>query len=396
MHPQPEDGGPEKVSYEALEIDLSVSAILNRNRLTENPIQHDFEELLHPERPMQGPKVASVKELWRDERARRNARGEDGPFPVEDTAPRLSDDFPPDAPTSRVEPGLRKKLEKLVDESLRGYQEKMGGRGKEPSFETFVQDQERMRGKKSGWLDLVLTAFQQRDAVYIERFEEDERSSYVYGAWAVKGIGLKISKEHEEQWRRGGSVGVEVDVSRLKASQAADKAARVAARIRAKVARLKGDRGGEEEEDLDSGEEEYERSDGDGDEKDGGRPPPTQAEMLVKSQRAMDRAERRGREVSADAAFDDDAEDGEEDNFYGFDFGDNEPVKPANSDDDDASSFGTRSSLSPSKSAFSSPMKRGSSDEGSPLKRQKLEGGRRAVPAQSPAYVLSSSFLLRN
>lgn len=327
---------------------------------------------------MQGPKVASVKELWRDERMRRNARGEDGPFPVQDRAPRLSDDFPSNAPNSRVEAGQRQKLQSLLAESLKAYQEKLGGRGnKEPEFETFVRDQELMKGKQSGWLDRVRTSFDQRDAVYIERFEEDEKSSYVYGAWAVKGIGLNISKEQEAKWRRQGSA--EVDVGRLKASQAASKAARIFARERAKQERTK--KGGDPDAVVEDSEEEEELASESEDDDGGARRPATQAQMLAKSQRAMDRAEHRGREYSADAAYED-AEDDEEDNFYGFDFGADKVVSPRPSDDDDdASSVGTRPSVSPSKSAYSSPVKRSVSDEEetSPSKKQKLGDGEWAV-----------------
>ncbi|GAA5859597.1 hypothetical protein JCM8547_006156 [Rhodosporidiobolus lusitaniae] len=394
LHPSPEAGGPEKATYEALEIDLPISQILNRRRLSSNDIHQDFIEKLYPDEVDQGRKVASVRELWTDEAFRRRARGEDPPQNIKDTKPRNYDKRPAGAPNFKSEPGYREKLRKRIEEDLKHYQEHLGGRGKkEPDFETFVDDQEKMKNRKTGWMEMVRTAFEQVDAVHVERFEEDEQTKYPFGAWAVKGMGLNISRDNENQWRRGGSVGIDVNVSKVKASQAASQAARIILKERAKKAKVQG--GGEGGSDLDSEEErEVEEMEDEEDEDEAGRPPPTQAELLAQSQRRMDRAEQRAREYSADAQYEDDQDDDEEDNFFAFDFGTGRPRSEASVDsDDDASSVGSRlSSVSPTKSGYSSATALATDDEDSPLpkKRVKLEDGQQAPsPFSSPTKPLT-------
>ncbi|GAA5969258.1 hypothetical protein JCM11641_007531 [Rhodosporidiobolus odoratus] len=364
LHPSPDDGGPTKISYAPLEIDLPISAILNRRRLQPNPIHHDFVELLKPDLVAQGRKVASVKELWLDEARRRAARGENGPYDIKDNALREYDARPPGTSNFIVEPGHREKLTKRVAEDLLAYRQqmRMGARGeKEPQFETYIEEWKQMMGKKSGWLDRIKTAFDQIDAVFIERFEEDERTSYPYGAWAVKGVGLAISREQEEEWLGRGGSATGVDLAKLKASQAAGRAARSLARQRAELA-------GEDLDDDDDSQE---------DDLDGSAPRPTQAESLARSQRVLQRNERRGRlgHVEEGAWDQDVAEEREEDDYWGMDHGTDRafseaPFGGSEYDSDEASSVASRpNSVSPVKLASSaSPAKRPASSPSSPLK----------------------------
>ncbi|GAA6006501.1 hypothetical protein JCM10207_004954 [Rhodosporidiobolus poonsookiae] len=361
MHPHPDYGGPLKLSYEALEIDLPISAVLNRSRLTGRNLHHDFVERLQPEMIVQGRSVASVKELWTDERLRRLARGEEGPYDLKDTAPRAYDSRPPDAPHFKVEPKLRAEMDKRFAGDLRAFQEWAGARGKQvPDFETFVDDQAKMNGGKSRWLDSIRTLFEQVDAVFVERFEEEERSSYPFGAWAVKGIGLHVSREQEAMWG-GASSSIRVDVAKLRSSQAAHKASRVMARRRADTEREFADEVGEEY-------DEDEDAEDDSDDDDGGgfgarRAPPTQQDAMARSQRAMDRAERRGREDTWEGEWDHDVDDDDDDAYWGINAGTDRPASEASfgTNDEAASSVGSpgsrKSSVSPGKRVLDTPTK---------------------------------------
>ncbi|BGP12586.1 DNA polymerase zeta [Rhodosporidiobolus nylandii] len=384
LHPSPDDGGPIKVSHEPLELDLPVSAILNRRRLASRELHHDFVEYLQPDLVPPGRKVASVKELWVDESRRRAARGDSGPFEQKDTAPREHDSRPSGAPSFRVEPGQRAKLARRLEKDLLAFQESMGARGgAKPDFATYVDAQEKMAGRKSGWLDMIKTAFEQVDSIYVERFEEDERTSYPFGAWAVKGIGLKISKEQEEAWRRtsGRGASVDVDLGRLRATQSANRAASSRMRAQAQQARMEGKA---IEDDDDFGDSSAGSSDEDG-AGGGNAPPTTQREMLERTQRRLQQTERRGRLGSTEEGeWEKDVEDeGEDDDYWGMDHGTDRAVSEASFggyDSDDASSVasGTSSrpnSVSPVKRSYSSPLKPKTEDEESeghpepPLKR---------------------------
>lgn len=312
LHPAFSDGGPEKVSHSPLELDLPASAILNRHGLVPRNIHHDFIEKLHPEVVEKGKLVRSVKELWDDERRRRTARGESGPYDLRDDAPREFDDRDPSDTIWRTEPTLRAKIEERAKEDLKNYRTKMGPKGKgEPEFETYVDEKEKMEGKKTSWMDMVRTTFDQVDAIYISRFEEDEDNAYPFGAWAVGGVGLGITAEQEREWER------EVDVGRLASSQAAVKVARDRARQQASK------RGEEEDDEFDEVglefglvgyEDEVEEEDGRG-------PPATQAEALRRARVESDRAERRGREASIEEGEwekEPDEDEEEEANFWGL------------------------------------------------------------------------------
>jgi DNA polymerase zeta len=66
---------PPRDTYTELEIDVLPHQIMNRNRLTERPLHHDFVELLHQPLDPEEKLVPAMKELWQDERNRRSARG---------------------------------------------------------------------------------------------------------------------------------------------------------------------------------------------------------------------------------------------------------------------------------------------------------------------------------
>ncbi|GAA6052660.1 hypothetical protein JCM3770_003916 [Rhodotorula araucariae] len=427
MHPSVDAGGPSKISYEALELDLPLTAILNRRRLTPRSLHHDFVELLHPEIVERGKLVRSLKEIWEDERQRRSARGESGPADTADTAPRAWDTRDPLQPIWRREPEFREKVARKVEEDLKRWREKVGPRGKaQPEFATYVDDKERVvDGTKTGWMNAVRTSFEQVDAVSVERFEADERDKYPFGVWAVKGMGLSISKRDEDAWIRAGTE--EVDVGRLRASHAANSAARRTARRRP---RGTGAEDGDDDEmdcdDVDSG--------GEGSEGEDGRmpPPATQAEALARLRRSgvADRTERRKRmDPTHEGGWErdpDDREDDEEDDFWGINAGTDRAASRAPSEasfgdedeqegDDSASRRSSvqpasvsplkRPSVSPAKQSFASPSKpsgtayeaaveegrlakRGRFDTGDAVQTMAEQGG--ALGKQAESFVATS------
>ncbi|GEM06150.1 DNA polymerase zeta subunit [Rhodotorula toruloides] len=379
MHPSPDAGGPEKVSYCALELDLPTSAILNRRRLTPRNLHHDFIELLHPERVERGKNVRSVRELWEDEQRRRAAKGESGPFDIVDNVPRAFDRRSPTDPIWRREPEFRRKVAARVDEDLRVFRDKVGPTGRSaPEFDSYVEDKEKLVEKSSSWwMERIRTTFEQVDAVYIERFLEDEEKNYPFGAWAVRGFGLNVTEAQEAAWLHAGRT--EVDMNRLQASQAAAKLAARAARRRRQDPRIADeDDDGEMEADSDP--------DADGSDLDDGRPPPaTQAEALARSRRTMDRAEQRGREDSVqEGEWEKDPDDDEdEEDYWGISAGTD--GAPADGSLEGRSLYSVSPSVSPTKRPVVSPEQSRSratsaaaastdeSDSGSPAKKRKVD-----------------------
>lgn len=410
MHPSVDAGGPAKISYEPIELDLPFTAILNRRRLTPRNLHHDFVEMLDPDSIERGKLVRSVKELWDDERQRRSARGESGPYDIVDDAPREWDQRPKDKPNWRREPEFRAKVDAKIRDDLKRWQARVGPRGKaEPALESYVDDKERLIERtRTGWLDRVRTTFEQVDAVSHERFEQDERDKYPFGVWAVRGLGLSISARDEAAWLRAGTA--EVDMSRLKASQAAGMAARAAQRRRPRDPAA-----GEDDEDD---EMDGDLSD-DGDVGGRGRmpPPATRAEALRRSRVAMDRAMQRGREQSVEEGEwekepDDREDDEDDDDFWGMQGGtDRFPSRApseasypgADDDDDDEDQPASRrssvhpASVSPAKRPFTSPGRSklaSSASDGdetvgpSPTKRARVEENKvaQALSAQGGAF----------
>ncbi|GAA5834931.1 hypothetical protein JCM11251_002064 [Rhodosporidiobolus azoricus] len=380
---------PPKISYAPLELDIPVSSILNRRRLTENDIHNNFEVDL----VSIGRAVPSVKELWLDETRRRAARGEEGPFEVKDQAPRDYDHRKPDAPHFDREPEFRVKMAKRQVADFLAWKQQCGGRGKEPTFGTFVAEKEKAEGRKSGWLDKIGTTFQQTSAVYRERFEEDEQLKYPFGAWAVKGYGLNVSKEDEEKWTRAGSVGV--DLGKLQASNAANLRMRAINRQKMKEERKFKGEGGFDDDDDDEGDSDEEgpaeRELGENSSAFAADAPATQPYRFAQSQRRMDRNEERGREGNADAAYQDDVEEEEDDEFWGLKFdiasrAASEASSGGNDSDDEHSSVGSRPAsavgqVSPTKSGRGSSSKQQDhyAEFSSPSKRQRTEQEQRWV-----------------
>ncbi|GAA5899314.1 DNA-directed DNA polymerase [Sporobolomyces salmoneus] len=290
-------GGPNKVSYSALELDLPSSAILNRGSNPARKIHHDFVEKLHPELVEKGKLVRSVKELWDDERRRRTARGESGPYDLRDDAPREFDSRDPKDSIWRTGEQLQAKVEDKAAEDLKAYREKMGPRGKgSPDFETYVEEKEKKEGRRTHWMDRIKTTFEQVDAIYISRFEQDERETYEFGAWAVKGIGT-ASRAEEKEWEKE----IHVDMGRLLATQA-EESRRVAQERVEKAKNNVLDDGSDADRDPDEVEEDLDderttHNDG----LPSQRPPATQAEAIIRRDRKRaDRAEQRGREGSVE------------------------------------------------------------------------------------------------
>ncbi|GAA6061348.1 hypothetical protein JCM10212_004829 [Sporobolomyces blumeae] len=348
FHPSVDEGGPAKVSYSALELDLPASAILNRRNLVPRDIHHDFVEKLFPDTIEKGKLVRSVKELWDDERRRRAARGESGPYDLRDDAPRDFDSRGPTDTIWRTEARLRAKVDERAADDLRAYREKVGPKGKgEPDFETYVREKDKMEGRKTNWMERLRTTFEQVDAIYVSRFEEDERDAYPFGAWAVKGVGLGITAEQEKAWER------DVDITRIRASQWAAKAAGDRAKRQAELV-------GEE---FDS-DDDY----GDFDEPeavDESERLPTQAERVRRAQEEQDRTERRGREASVEEGeWDKEPGAGEDDDleFWGLANADNaseRAMSEALSVSPEATRSMRNSSFSPLKApSFGSPLKR--------------------------------------
>lgn len=185
---------PSKISYCALELDLPISAILNRHNITPRNIHQDFVELLQPEIIERGKLVNSVKELWDDENRRRSARGDSRLSTTEDPGPeRQWDTRIEDSPIWQSEKELREKVDKIAREDLAKFTSKPGLKDAVPTFEHFVEDS---NDRETIWLSKIRTTFEQVDAIFPERMERDERAisdfgGYEFGVWAVRGLGMK-------------------------------------------------------------------------------------------------------------------------------------------------------------------------------------------------------------
>ena len=318
-----------------LELDLPVSAIINRRRLTARNLHHDFIEMLHPEQVERGKNVRSVRELWEDEQRRRAARGESGPYDVVDKEPREWDERPKDAPIWKREPEFRAKVKAQLDDDLRKYRERVGPKGRsKPDFATYVEEKERVIERtQSFWMDRIRTAFEQVDAIYVERFIEDESKNYPFGAWAVWGFGLDVTEAQEATWLHAGRP-EDVNIGRLQASQAASKSTRLKRRPQDQVGGSDDDEGMEADTDLDD-----DLEDGEHGARPGGEPPATQAEALAQARRRTDRAQLRARETSVEEGewerMPEEARDEEDDGFWGMGAGTDRLPSDASGAEDD-------------------------------------------------------------
>ncbi|KAM0755963.1 hypothetical protein T439DRAFT_295975 [Meredithblackwellia eburnea MCA 4105] len=201
--------GPTKLSYCPLELDVNMESILNRHATVPRNIHHDFVEKLHPSSTKPEKLVHSVRELWEDERRRREARGETGPEDASDDPgpPREWDKREPDDPVWQGEAMLRAKFDLLSSDDTKAYRAQPGFAKRVPGFATFVREHQKSKGVQTGWLDMMRTTFEQVDAVFPGRMQEDQREEYVFSAWAVKGIGLKVARDAVagQVFSRGGS-----------------------------------------------------------------------------------------------------------------------------------------------------------------------------------------------
>jgi hypothetical protein len=216
---------PDKISYCPLELDLPIDAILNRRSVSPRNIHHDFVELLDPDSIIKDKLVMSVRELWHDERKRREARGEEGPTEVTDSSQRQWDARDPSEPVWRVEDELREKVDALAKDDLAKFRSRMGFASKLPEFDKYVEDNSKSDGVELGYLARIKTTFEQVEALFPARMEEDERRMNEYGAWAVKGIGVDVAGEAAANAKGKGGLRddsvIQVDEKVLQATQGA-------------------------------------------------------------------------------------------------------------------------------------------------------------------------------
>jgi hypothetical protein len=178
--------GPEKESHCPIEIDLSVSAILNRRLLSPRNLHHDFVEKLKPETITQDKLVYSVKELWDDERKRRMALGEKGPTVEVDDSKREWDDRPTHNPIWKSEATLRQKVKALARADLEKFNSQPGMESSRPTFESIVNDIGKADEIDSYLQSRIKTTFEQVDAIYPDRMRQDEMEKYEFGNWAIR------------------------------------------------------------------------------------------------------------------------------------------------------------------------------------------------------------------
>ncbi|KAL8283649.1 hypothetical protein RQP46_005444 [Phenoliferia psychrophenolica] len=286
--------GPDKASYCALELDLNVEAILNRTTTPPRNLHQDFYELGHPSTGPPEKLVTSVKELWDDERRRREARGESGPDEVvESWSQRDWDSRDPNVSIWQSEDAFRKKLDELAKTDGQAYSTRAGGSAtKRPEFATFVDETRKAKNVDKRWLDQIRTTFEQVDATYPGRMERDEKEGYFFTAWAVKGIGLDIKPQvGKSPTAKGKERAVSVASDEDFDAVAWNAAAR--SRGASKAAESGSDQDDQE------GEE------------DSAPPPPTQAQAALRAETRLKREQRMARVLGED----DDGEADEVDDF---------------------------------------------------------------------------------
>jgi len=193
-----------KSSTCTLELDMPVQSILNRSKIEQRPLHHEFIERLHPSQtPGEAKLVHALRELWDDEHRRRKAQGRPPPL----TAPkgmygpeRDHDKYSPEDKHWRETELLEPKLDERAAESLAHFRRAMGLPAKEATYDSWVGDYYSMRAREAGytdssgykyWLSQIRTAFEQTDAIFDQRLVLDEQEAYPFGAWAVRGVGIK-------------------------------------------------------------------------------------------------------------------------------------------------------------------------------------------------------------
>ncbi|KAG0150212.1 hypothetical protein CROQUDRAFT_38756 [Cronartium quercuum f. sp. fusiforme G11] len=170
-----------KSSYCTLELDCHVSDIMNRKIVGERALHDGFHELLQNPIDTDEKLVHSVKELWEDERRRRQARGATGPQEVRESSQR--DYGQGDQPEWAMEPDLRQQIKGLIEQDLRKRKGKL-------TFESFVKPETELS-------KLIPTTFRAVDAIHPANWIRDEAAENPYGVWAINGIGTK-HRAHEQ------------------------------------------------------------------------------------------------------------------------------------------------------------------------------------------------------
>jgi DNA polymerase zeta len=133
-----DDANLPRVSHCALEVDICVQDILNRNDVHERRLHHDFVERIHPQ-PADIKLVHSMAGLWKDEAKRRKRRmaGKDAkssPFAPEALVSMSADPRHSQPPGWIHEEEYREQIREQIEQEARV------GRA-EPSFDGFVQRQ---------------------------------------------------------------------------------------------------------------------------------------------------------------------------------------------------------------------------------------------------------------
>ncbi|KAA1065375.1 DNA polymerase zeta, variant 2 [Puccinia graminis f. sp. tritici] len=175
-----------KSSYCPIELDCTVADIMNRHWVKERQLHQDFVEFLQQPIPEEEKLVQSVKELWEDERKRRQKRGQTGPEEVRETGPSSQRDYPRgEQPQWFMEPNFRTQIEELIRKKhrdLADQQDIEDPAEPEIAFKHFVKPE-------SNLSKLIPTTFQAVDAIHVNKWIKDEQEDNPYGVWAIHGIG---------------------------------------------------------------------------------------------------------------------------------------------------------------------------------------------------------------
>ncbi|WAR54147.1 hypothetical protein PtB15_3B659 [Puccinia triticina] len=171
-----------KSSYCPIELDCTVADIMNRHWVKERQLHQDFVEFLKHPIPDDEKLVQSVKELWEDERKRRQKRGQTGPEEVRETGPATQRDYPRgEQPQWFMEPSFRSQIEELIRNKHQNPAEQ-DTLDLETAFKQFVKPESKLS-------QLIPTTFQAVDAIHISKWIKDEQEENPYGIWAIHGIG---------------------------------------------------------------------------------------------------------------------------------------------------------------------------------------------------------------
>ncbi|SCV68725.1 BQ2448_846 [Microbotryum intermedium] len=188
VYPRYADDSPAPVSTCPIEIDVPIYGIHNRHKIKPRDIQQDFfeffqkEELNGSEGGEEDKLVLSLRELWTDERRRREAVGEAGPGEVKDSTPRQWDERGPKESMWADGPRLQTKIDALLQEDAKAYRARPGFAQRAPEWKTFVEERQIADKVQRGFMERLKTTFEQVDAVFLTRLEQDRRLNYEYGA----------------------------------------------------------------------------------------------------------------------------------------------------------------------------------------------------------------------